>query len=120
MEIMKIGAISAVNEINTVKKLESAAGQSDAANPVCDGKEKELAKDFEAVFLNKILQQMSKTVTNWDGDADPSRSQIRGMFDMFLSQQLAKDGGVGMWKDIYNFTKDNKPAETLSNFDTKI
>ncbi len=66
-----------------------------------DEKKKQIARDFESVLLNKLLDQMGKSVGDWGFDKDGASQQIQGMFWLYLAQDIANDGGIGLWKDIY-------------------
>lgn len=74
------------------------AGLQDAS----DEKKKQIAKDFESVLLNKLLDQMSKSVGDWGFDKDGTSQQIQGIFWLYLARDIANNGGMGLWKDIYN------------------
>ncbi|MCD6364945.1 MAG: rod-binding protein [Planctomycetes bacterium] len=79
--------------------LARAAGL-EASNSRDARKTAEAAKDFEAVLLNKIMEAMERTIPKsglLDGGAT---EQIRSMFWMHLADELADNGGLGLWKDI--------------------
>jgi len=74
---------------------------------VSDAKRKQLAKDFESVLLGKILDQAKETVGGLGLDEEDGASgQVQGLFWMYLAQDIADKGGLGLWKDIYRFFKD--------------
>ena len=64
-------------------------------------KKKQLAKDFESVFINKLLDEMKNTVGNWGFEKDGPSRQVEGIFWLYLARDIASNGGFGMWKDIY-------------------
>ena len=66
-----------------------------------DEKKKQIAKDFESVLLNKLFDQMSKTVGNWGLEKDGASEQGQGIFWLYLAQDIADNGGMGLWKNIY-------------------
>ncbi len=68
---------------------------------VTDEKKKQIAKDFESILLNKLFDQMSKSVGNWGFEKDGPSEQIQGIFWLHLAQDIADNGGMGLWKDIY-------------------
>ena len=74
------------------------------------------AKDFESIFLYKLLDEMKNTVVNWDDDKDGAAKQIDGIFWMHLADELGGKGGLGMWKDIYKSlkTSENTNTEAMS------
>ncbi len=74
----------------------------------CEAKKKQFAKDFESVFINKLLDEMKNTIINWGDEKDGASKQIDGMFWLHLARDIADNGGFGMWKDIYQFLTDSK------------
>src|ERR1035437_7371621 len=59
-----------------------------------------VAKDFESVFLEKITDEMQKTVPHSGLLNSSAMEQTQGLFWMQLSQELAKQGGLGLWKQL--------------------
>lgn len=80
-------------------------------------KKEQAAKDFESVFINKLLEVMENTIGEWGFEKDGPTKQIHGMFRLYLSQHIANNGGFGLWKDIYKSLTgskaDDSPAEHL-------
>ena len=72
-----------------------------------DEKKKQIAKDFESVLLNKIFDEMKNTVGDWDSEEDGASEQVQGIFWLHLARDVADNGGVGLWEDIYKFIKDS-------------
>jgi len=74
------------------------------AKPVAKGddvkKVEELARDFEGVLLNKLMDEMQKTIPDSGLLSSPATKQMKGMFWMFLSQSLADNGGIGLAKQL--------------------
>ena len=86
-----------------------------------DEKKKQIAKDFESVLLNKLLDQMSKSVGNWGFDKDGTSQQIQGIFWLYLARDIANKGGMGLWKDIYNsLAGPDKTNSAANSLDGKI
>ena len=75
---------------------------------VSEAKKKQYAKDFESVFINKLLDEMKKTIGDWGGEKDGTSKQIQGIFWLYLARDIADNGGFGMWKDIYRFMNDTE------------
>lgn len=67
-----------------------------------DEKKMQAAKDFESLLINKLLDEMKNTIEDWSGDEDGASQQIQAIFNLYLSEHIAKNGGIGLWKDIYN------------------
>ncbi|HBG26602.1 MAG: hypothetical protein A2Y10_16125 [Planctomycetes bacterium GWF2_41_51] len=70
------------------------------------------AKDFESIFVNKLLDEMKNTIGEWGEEKDGASQQVNGMFYMFLAKDIGENGGFGMWKDIYNSLKDSGNKNT--------
>lgn len=86
-----------------------------------DEKKKQIAKDFESVLLNKLFDQMSKSVGNWGFEKDGASEQIQGIFWLYLARDIANNGGMGLWKDIYkSVTGPNNAKETGNSLDGRI
>lgn len=66
-----------------------------------EDKKIQVAKDFESVLLNKLLEKMGDTIGDWGFDKDGASKQVHGIFWLYLSQHIADNGGLGLWKDIY-------------------
>ena len=74
----------------------------------CEAKKKQFAKDFESVFINKLLDEMKNTIGDWGDEKDGVSKQIDGIFWLHLAGAIADNGGFGMWKDIHQFLTDSK------------
>ena len=86
-----------------------------------DEKKKQIAKDFESVLLNKLFDQMSKSAGNWGFEKDGASEQIQGIFWLYLARDIANNGGMGLWKDIYNSLTDPNQINTAGkSLDGKI
>jgi len=86
-----------------------------------DDEKKRAAKDFESVLLNRLLDEMKNTIGGWGLDEDGAAEQIHGIFWLCLARQLANDGGLGLWKDIYQFlTKPDQTNAPNSSVDASI
>lgn len=81
-----------------------------------DETKKKLAKDFESIFIYKLLEEMRKTIGEWGFDEDAAANQVNGIFSLLLAEDIAKNGGMGFWKNIYEFLADSqKQTNTLDN-----
>ena len=86
---------SADGGVQTLQKM--AAGAKGKRDP---GELEKVAKDFESVFLQKLTDEMRRTVSQ-SGLLDSSAmEQTQGIFWMQLSQELGKQGGLGLWKQL--------------------
>lgn len=75
---------------------------------ISEEKKKQIAKDFESLLLNNLLDEMKNTIGNWGLEKDGASMQVQGIFWLYLARDLANSGGLGLWKDIY---------QTLTNTD---
>jgi len=82
---------------------ESAAVSGDEAQKV------RIAKDFESILLTRLFEQMKESVGQWSGESDAGSEQIQGLFWMGMADALGQKGGLGLWKQIYQFMNDADP-----------
>jgi Rod binding domain-containing protein len=66
-----------------------------------DQKKQQIAKDFESVLLTRLFEQVQKTIGSLDTEEDGTAQQVQGLFWLYLARDAADQGGVGLWKDIY-------------------
>jgi Rod binding domain-containing protein len=76
--------------------------QSELKN-LSDEKRKQVAKDFESVLIGQMLDEMKNTIGSWGFEKDGPSEQIQGIFWLYLARDVGNNGGVGLWKDIYQF-----------------
>ncbi|MFB0524949.1 MAG: hypothetical protein ACETVZ_05370 [Phycisphaerae bacterium] len=112
-----------LNVISLYKK--TATGQTGKINEFSEEKKKQIAKDFESILLNKLLDEMKNTIGDWGFEKDGASKQVQGIFWLYLAHDIADKGGFGLWKDIYesclsadkfltNTEQTNKSAESLN------
>jgi len=115
MDINETFSVDLINQTDKLKNVE---------NPnLTEKKKQEAAKQFESVFLQKMLESMQKTVTDWDGDKTPVSKQINSLFTTYLARDMADKGGLGLWKDICRFYGDRQKAqnqETNNSLDESV
>lgn len=84
-----------------------------------DEQKKRIGKDFESVLLTKLFDQVQASIedSGFD-DEDSGAQQVRGMFWLYLAQDVADKGGFGLWKDIYQHMKQmESPAGSTASVD---
>jgi Rod binding domain-containing protein len=81
-------------------------------NSISEEKKKQAAKDFESVLLNKLLDEMKDSIVDWGSEKDGASEQIQGIFWLYLARDIANNGGLGLWKDIYQFLINGEHANT--------
>jgi Rod binding domain-containing protein len=80
-----------------------------------DQEKKQLAKDFESVLLTRLFDQVKASIGDWGfEEEDGASQQIQGLFWYYLAQDVADQGGFGLWQDIYQSLKDMEKAGTAS------
>ena len=88
---------------------------------VSEERKKQIAKDFESVLINKLLDEMKNTIGDWGFDEDETSKQVQGIFWLYLARDIANNGGFGMWKDIYQFlTNPDQANTTIESLDRNI
>ena len=75
----------------------------------------QVAKDFESVLINNLLDQMKETVGSWGFEKDGASNQMDGLFWLHLSKEISNQGGFGLWKDIYKSMTGNKQVQQIEN-----
>ncbi len=74
---------------------------AETINSASADRQVEAVKDFESVFITKLLEVMESTIGDWGLEKDATSKQVRGIFSTYLGRHLGGSGGFGMWKDIY-------------------
>lgn len=73
----------------------------EAIKNASDEQKKQLAKDFESVFLTKLFEEVRKSIEDSGFDDDVASDQVHGMFWSYLAQDVSNKGGFGLWQDLY-------------------
>lgn len=97
-----------IDNLNTA--LTGTALPNSVSKDASQAQKEQFAKDFESVFLEKLMDEMKNTIGNWGFEEDGASQQIQGLFWMNLARDVSDKGGMGMWKEIYqslNTTEDN-------------
>ncbi|MHC4122102.1 MAG: hypothetical protein ACYSSI_00895 [Planctomycetota bacterium] len=96
------GTVQPPTPLEQIKEIDAA----------CEAEKKQFAKDFESVFINKLLDEMRNTIGDWGDEKDGACKQIDGIFWLYLARDIADNGGFGMWKDIYQFLTETEHENT--------
>lgn len=105
MEIGKLILTQPVSSPNPLKNLDQLDGATDQDR-------QKAAQDFESVFINKLLDEMSNSLGDFGLEKDAAHKQINGIFNMYLARHMAAKGGFGLWKDIYKSLKQANQEKT--------
>jgi Rod binding domain-containing protein len=98
--LIPLGRLSGTMLGNKIENL-----RVDEIDNVSDYQKKKIAKDFESVLINKLLEQAGSTIGDFGFDQDGASQQIQGMFWLYLARDVANKGGFGLWKDLYELMK---------------
>ena len=99
---------------DAVTSLVSAKEQLNNIEGVSEEEKKQAAKDFESIFIHKLLEEMKKTIGDWGLEKDDTSRQTQGIFWLYLARDIANNGGFGMWKDIYQFWADSQVKKQVT------
>ena len=83
-------------------------------------KKKQFAKDFESVFIHKLLEEMKNTIGDWGAEKDETSRQVQGIFWLYLARDIANNGGFGLWKDVYQDLTDSSKKSAVTKFQIRI
>ena len=94
-----------MDEINGLLLTEAAPmpatlQKAEKSNASSVARQVEAVKDFESVFITKLLEAMESTIGDWGLEKDSTSKQVRGIFSLYLGRYLGRSGGFGMWKDM--------------------
>ncbi|HTY37985.1 MAG TPA: transglycosylase SLT domain-containing protein [Bacteroidota bacterium] len=75
-------------------------------------------QDFEAIFVNYMLQNMRKTVQKSDDeDSGFGGDMMQGMFDLEISKHVAKSSNLGMGEMLYKqLTGESLPQQAPRHY----
>jgi Rod binding domain-containing protein len=107
---------------NIIDSAVSSVGSQQINKPIdkTDAAKLQFAKDFEGIFINKLLEEMKNTIGQWGDEKDGAAQQIDGIFWMHLGKDLGDKGGIGMWKDIYKSLTPNENTNTAQSLDKQL
>lgn len=86
-------------------------GNLNKVDGISEQKKVQAAKDFESVLLGKLLDEMKNSIGEWGFEESSASKQTNGIFWLFLSRHLADNGGLGLWKDIYQTLNNQEPTD---------
>ncbi|MCX5682513.1 MAG: rod-binding protein [Planctomycetota bacterium] len=58
------------------------------------------ARDFESVLLHRLFEEMRRTIPDSGLLESGTNDQVQGMFWMYMAQDVAAKGGIGMAKEL--------------------
>ena len=85
---------------------------------------KETAKQFEGVFIQQLFNQMKQGLEQIAvEDEESSTEHIKNMYWTFMADVVTEQGGLGMWKQIYQQMSGQSaesPIPAESQLDEKV
>jgi Rod binding domain-containing protein len=101
------GNISSLLPLNQLDELNQ--------DEITEQEKEQIAKDFESLIINQLLDEMKNTIGEWGSEKDGASTQIQGIFWMYLARDIADNGGLGLWKEIYKTLPDNGPENSAGS-----
>ncbi len=73
------------------------------------------AKDFESVLIRQLMDTMRQTIPKSEiFESGPGR-QIQGIFWHYLARNVADNGGMGLWRQIYRQCTGESPCQSQTS-----
>ena len=95
---------------------------NNAENPenLSQQRKKELAKEFESVLMEKLMTQMKKTTGCLSEKDSAADEQIKDLFWSQPGKGLSDQGGLGLWKDVYQFLSETGTSDNAASVDKSV
>ncbi|MGE5844407.1 MAG: rod-binding protein [Syntrophaceae bacterium] len=98
----------------SLARMSARAGAASAEEEEKDRKLRKSCADFEALFISYIFQTMRKTIPeSQTATRMPGKDTYTMIVDHKLSEDLARRGGIGLQKILYNQLK--RPEEPVKS-----
>jgi flagellar protein FlgJ len=94
-----------------------SAGKGPGVKKIDEGELKKACGDFESIFISQMLKEMRKSIPK-SGllDGGSQHDMYLSLFDEELSKSLAKRGGIGLGKILYqDIMKRNQNKDLAPN-----
>jgi Rod binding domain-containing protein len=74
-----------------------------------------MLEQLDKSMLNSISEEKKKQAAKdfWDSEKDGASKQMHGIFWLYLARDIANNGGLGLWKDIYQSLTNAEHANTV-------
>lgn len=105
---MNIGLININLQKQIIQKLDKAAAENfeTSFESALKNKQKQQLKraceEFESIFINIIMQKMRSSIPEYGIQKSFGREIYESMFDQEVSKEMAKSGGIGLAKQLYD------------------
>jgi len=98
---MPIEALRGQNEAQALKRWSGAESSGQGSNAQDSARLREVAGQFDAIFIRQILREMRKSVGKSTLFGNSTAAQLYNeMFDDCMAEALGKAGGLGLGKAI--------------------
>ena len=101
--------------LNLFKNVPMQAGDAKRASEMAksidtagNAKKMKAAKDFESILVGQLMDQMKQTIGESGLLEDGSSKQVQDMFWSFLGEEVGSQGGLGLWKNVYESMSPDK------------
>jgi flagellar protein FlgJ len=106
--------------VNLFKNVPMQAGDAKRASEMAksidtagNAKKMKVAKDFESILVGQLMNQMKQTIGESGLLEDGSSKQVQDMFWSFLGEEVGSQGGLGLWKNVYESMSPDKGQADL-------
>ncbi len=103
MDELTLNPIHPLNRQSLPESLERL-GRGAKLDPARRAEAVQVAKDFESVLIHRMLKAMKDTIPESGLLSSGTTKQVQDMFYGFLAEEVADQGGMGLWKRIYEQT----------------
>jgi flagellar protein FlgJ len=80
----------------------TSVGQGPGVQKIDEGKLKKVCEDFESIFISQMLKVMRQSIPKTGLlDGGSQQDMYLSLFDEELSKSMAKKGGMGLGKILY-------------------
>ena len=107
--------------LNKAEQLKGSINKTQLNSQNRDQEIQKVGSEFESLFLAQLLKSMRKTVpkSGFLGGGGWIEDFYWDMFDQGLSQSIARGGGIGLAKMVYQQMNRTNPSTITSEIDTK-
>jgi Rod binding domain-containing protein len=112
-----------MENLDIINSISPAKGKiaAETENRIIRNDKEKFCKDFESIFIVRLLDEMKNTIGDWGLEQDEASKQTQSLFWMYLAQDMGDKGGFGLWKQIYKqLSAVDSPAEQPQNLEVEI
>jgi Rod binding domain-containing protein len=88
--------------------------RSSRTEAVQENRKVQSAKDFESLLVGKLVDSMKETIGDSGLMEEEGSEQMQSLFWMNLSSEISRQGGVGLWRDIYKSIYGATPRQGIA------